>query len=61
VDEIRDIFGFKNFQISAAMNRNSLQLLIEGKPFSLQELGAGIAQFIIVLGNAAFRKPSFIL
>jgi energy-coupling factor transporter ATP-binding protein EcfA2 len=61
INEIRNNFGFKELQISAAMNRNSLQLIIDGRTFSLQELGAGIAQFFVVLGNAAFRKPSFIL
>jgi predicted ATPase len=61
IDEIKNNFGFKQLQISAALNHNSLQLIIDGKPFALQELGAGLAQFIVVLGNAAFRKPSFIL
>ncbi len=61
INEIKNNFGFKELQISAAMNRNSLQLIIDGRTFSLQELGAGIAQFIVVLGNAAFKKPSFIL
>jgi energy-coupling factor transporter ATP-binding protein EcfA2 len=61
INEIKGNFGFKELQITAAMNRNSLQLIIDGRSFSLQELGSGIAQFIVVLGNAAFKKPSFIL
>jgi energy-coupling factor transporter ATP-binding protein EcfA2 len=61
INEIKNIFGFKELQISPAMNRNSLQLIIDGRTFSLQDLGAGIAQFIVVLGNAAFRTPAFIL
>jgi energy-coupling factor transporter ATP-binding protein EcfA2 len=61
IEEIKDNFAFKQLQISAAQNRNTLRLMIDGKPFALQELGAGLVQFIVVLGNAAFRKPSFIL
>jgi hypothetical protein len=61
IEEIKDNFGFRQLQISAAQNHNSLQLMINGKPFALQEIGAGIAQFIVILGNAAFKKPSFIL
>jgi len=61
VDEIRENFGFKQLQIHASQNGTSLQLLIDGQPFQLQEIGAGIAQFIVVLGNAAFRRPSLIL
>jgi predicted ATPase len=61
IEEIKDNFGFRQLQISAALNHNSLQLFIDGRPFALQELGAGLAQFIVVLGNAALKKPSFIL
>jgi energy-coupling factor transporter ATP-binding protein EcfA2 len=61
VEEIKDIFAFRELQISPSVNRNGLQLIIDGQPFNLQELGSGLAQFILVLGNAAFRDPSFIL
>jgi putative AbiEii toxin of type IV toxin-antitoxin system len=61
VDEIRTLFGFGELQINASLNNQTLQLLIDGKPFNLQDLGAGLAQFILVLGNAAFQTPSFIL
>lgn len=61
IAEIKNIFGFNELQISASMDRNTLQLIIDGKTFSLHEMGAGLAQFVVVLGNAAFRKPTFIL
>lgn len=61
IDQIRRVFGFKELQISPSENGNTLQLIIDSQPFSLQELGAGLAQFILVLGNAAFRNPSIIL
>ncbi len=61
VDEIKDIFGFEELQINPSVSKNTLQLIINGQPFNLQELGAGLAQFILVMGNAAFRKSSWIL
>lgn len=61
VEEVRENFGFERLEITPSLDRNSLQLVIDGRPFTLQEIGAGIAQFVVVLGNAAFRKPSFIL
>jgi hypothetical protein len=35
-------------------------VFIDGRSFKLLELGAGIAQFILVLANVAIRKPSFV-
>ena len=35
--------------------------MLNSKPYKLHEFGAGIAQFIIVLGNAAITNPSYVL
>ena len=61
VEEIKDIFDFEELQINPSVSKNTLQLSINDQPFNLQELGAGLAQFILVLGNAAFRDSSWIL
>jgi predicted ATPase len=61
VEEIRSIFGFRELQINTSINGQALQLMIDGKPFNLQDLGAGLAQFILALGTAAFRRPTYIL
>ncbi len=61
VDEIKEIFAFEELQINPSLNKNDLQLIINGQPFNLHELGAGLAQFILVMGNAAFRDSSWIL
>lgn len=60
-EDIKRIFGFNDFQIDASADGQTLQLLINGKPFKLTEVGSGITQFILVLANAAIRQPSFIL
>lgn len=60
-NEIRELFLFNNLQINAATDNETLRLMVNGKPFSLHEVGSGLAQFILVFGNAAFREPSFIL
>lgn len=61
VDEIKNIFEFDELQINPSASKNTLQLIINGQPFNLQELGSGLAQFILVMGNAAFRQSSWIL
>jgi energy-coupling factor transporter ATP-binding protein EcfA2 len=39
----------------------TLIVSIDGQSYRLEELGSGLAQFIIVLGNAATTKPSLLL
>lgn len=60
-DDIAHIFDFVRFEINATSDRNTLQVIINGKPYRLRELGAGLAQFIIVLGNVAIKRPSLLL
>jgi hypothetical protein len=60
-DEIARIFGYQRLEINAAEKSTVLQAIIDGKPYRLRELGAGLAQFLIVLGNVAVQKPSFLL
>lgn len=59
--DIQQIFRHNQLEIIAAKESNTLQINADGKPYKLHELGGGIAQFIVVLGNVAIREPSFIL
>jgi ABC-type Mn2+/Zn2+ transport system ATPase subunit len=60
-EDIRRIFGFTNLQIDASAEAQTLQVFVDGKSYKLPELGSGLAQFAIVLGNAAIRNPNYIL
>jgi len=60
-EDIRRIFGFKSLEINTSDDNRTLQLLINGKRYTLLELGSGLAQFILVLANAAIKQPSYIL
>jgi ABC-type branched-subunit amino acid transport system ATPase component len=60
-DDIARIFDFKQLQIDASEDGQTLQVFINGKSYKLPEIGSGLAQFILVLGNAAIRQPSYIL
>ncbi len=60
-EDIAHIFGFKKLEINASPDKKALQVIVNSKPYRLRELGAGLAQFIIVFGNVAIRKPSFLL
>jgi AAA15 family ATPase/GTPase len=60
-EDIERIFEYDRLEINPADDDTTLQLIINQKPYKLSELGSGIAQFIIVLANAALRRPAFIL
>jgi ABC-type multidrug transport system ATPase subunit len=60
-NNVKHIFGFESLEINPAQNLETLMLFINGKSYKLLEVGAGIAQFILVFANAAIKEPSFIL
>jgi energy-coupling factor transporter ATP-binding protein EcfA2 len=60
-EDIRRLFEFGQLEINASKSLHTLMVTIDGHAYRLAELGSGIAQFIIVLGNAATTKPSIVL
>ena len=59
-EDVRRLMGAKTLEINASIELKTLQVVVDGKPFKLLELGAGISQLIVVLGNALIQAPSFI-
>jgi ABC-type cobalamin/Fe3+-siderophores transport system ATPase subunit len=59
--ELQSIFGLDNLEINAAPNNETLQIIANDEPYQLQEHGAGLAQFIVVMAFVAVRRPSFVL
>jgi ABC-type cobalamin/Fe3+-siderophores transport system ATPase subunit len=60
-DTIGGIFGYRRLEVNAANSNETLVLVIDDKSYLLPELGSGIAQFLMVLANAAIKNPPFIL
>ena len=60
-EEIRRLFEFEQLEINASTSLKTLLISVNGQPYRLGELGSGISQFIMALGNAATTKPSLIL
>ncbi|HZI56290.1 MAG TPA: AAA family ATPase, partial [Verrucomicrobiae bacterium] len=61
VTDIQRLFRYDRLQIQTIMGTRDLLILANGKSLRLSDLGAGLAQFIVLLGNVAFRNPSWIL
>jgi hypothetical protein len=57
-EDIRRIFEFKKLEIDASQDLRTLKFMINGRSFTLGELGTGVAQFALVLGNLATRQPA---
>jgi hypothetical protein len=60
-EDIRQLFEFDRLEINASQTLNTLIVSIDGQPYRLSELGSGLAQFIMVLGNAATAPPALLL
>jgi predicted ATP-dependent endonuclease of OLD family len=61
IDDVRKIFEFDSLAIDPSSDNHSLHIAVNGKPFKQHELGSGLSQFIVVLANAAIKRPSLIL
>lgn len=59
--DIARLFGIARLEINPTPDDTSLQVLMDGQPFKLTEIGGGIAQFIVVLANVAIKQPTFVL
>lgn len=60
-EDIRALFEFKQLEINSSDKLKTLVLSIDNETYRLAELGSGLAQFIIVLGNLATTKPPLVL
>ncbi|WP_297484359.1 AAA family ATPase [Ferrovum sp.] len=60
-NEIASLLDFKTLQINADQTSNTLDVIIDGRPQKLHEVGAGVSQLIIVLAAAIVNKPPYIL
>jgi AAA15 family ATPase/GTPase len=62
-EAIREIFEFKKLEINASEDKKTLRVNVNSKPFKMNELGSGLAHFILTLGSVAMKepRPSFLL
>lgn len=61
VEVIERLLGISRLEIQASADDTTLQVSVNRKSYKLPELGAGIAQLILVLASAAAANPSYIL
>jgi ABC-type cobalamin/Fe3+-siderophores transport system ATPase subunit len=61
VEDVRRIFRFDKLTIQSDYNRKGLLVVSNGKSSRLSELGTGLAQFVLLLGNVGFSPCSYIL
>ncbi|MHC5826557.1 MAG: hypothetical protein ACYT04_64505, partial [Nostoc sp.] len=60
-EDIKHIFEFKSLEINSSDDDQTIKMFIDGNPYTLSELGSGLAQFFVVLANVAVKEPSYIL
>ena len=60
-ETIKKIFGLHDLEINSSSDNSSFQVYADGKVYKLQELGCGLAHFLVVLLNVAIAKPIYVL
>ncbi|MGM9514561.1 ATP-dependent nuclease [Roseateles sp. DB2] len=60
-EDVKRLIGAGSLDISATADGKSLQVVVDGRPHKLQELGAGFSQMVLILANALIKKPSMIV
>jgi energy-coupling factor transporter ATP-binding protein EcfA2 len=60
-DDIRRIFNFGSLEINMPAGGTNFEVVADGRPYRLNDLGAGLSQFIILFANLAVRKPPLLL
>jgi AAA15 family ATPase/GTPase len=60
-EELKQIFGFKHFDIRLDREKANFIITNDDGQFLLKELGSGIAQFINVLAKALIDRPNYII
>jgi AAA15 family ATPase/GTPase len=61
VRDVQDAFGLKKLDISASSNNQTLLVENEKGSFRLEDVGAGLAHFILVLGNLVISRRELLL
>jgi len=60
VADVKSLFSYESLNVQPAVGNSTLQLWVNGRDYRLREMGSGLVQFLLVLGNAAFKTPSLI-
>ena len=59
--DIERIFEFDDLQITPSEDETTFHVLVNREPYRISDVGAGLTQFVLVLANAAVRRPNFVL
>lgn len=60
-EDISRVFEFERLEINPSPDDQTLQIFVNGKSYVLNEIGSGLTQFVLVLANAAIKRPTYIL
>lgn len=58
---IAEVFELNSFDISASADKTHLVCMVDGRSMRLSELGAGLAQFVLVGASVLVRRPNILL
>src|SRR5207244_702716 len=61
IGQMKETFGYTTLDINVSDNEESFYITANGERFDLRDMGAGFAQWLLVLSKAATEQPTWIL
>jgi ABC-type branched-subunit amino acid transport system ATPase component len=55
------IFGYNTVDVGVSPDKTQLNVIVNGEPFRVSELGSGFSQFLVTLAGVAITKPTLLL
>lgn len=60
-DNVRRLLGYGSLAINASPDKKELRVVVDGRSRNLAEMGSGVAEFLLIIGNLFINRPKVIL
>jgi ABC-type Mn2+/Zn2+ transport system ATPase subunit len=60
-DNIRKLLGYNTLTINASPDKRELRVVVDGRSRHLSEMGSGVSEFLLIIGNLFLTQPKMIL
>jgi energy-coupling factor transporter ATP-binding protein EcfA2 len=61
IREVGEILGLRDFDVRVSPNKEQLNYFVDGRSLRGSELGAGVAQFLVVAASVLVKRPNWLL
>ncbi|MBA3503863.1 MAG: AAA family ATPase, partial [Deltaproteobacteria bacterium] len=60
-EDIRKLLGYGSLAINASPDKKELRVVVDGRSRNLSDMGSGVSEFLLIIGNLFVHRPKTIL